>query len=200
MADESITGGVGPKEFGPSPGHPSSVCRLVHRFAGEPEPSSRMAFEDVPEGTWYEAPISWMRERHHDGHTRPRSPRLHRSPEASWRPFLYRLKPANRRSSRPSSSRMFRPASSTPTPSPGWSSSTSPMAQVLRPSLPDAGHMRPDQQSLHLPARRPPEAFAEGTGSSRRRCAPAELGRGQLRWATVPATVVTMLQRGASAA
>ena len=93
MADESITQGVGPKEFGPGlQVTRSQFAAFVHRFAGEPEPVEPNGFEDVPEGTWYEAPISWMRE---NGITTGTSPTTF-SPSApvtrgQLATFLYRL-------------------------------------------------------------------------------------------------------------
>ncbi len=199
MADESITQGVGPKEFGPSlQVTRSQFAAFVHRFAGEPEPIEPNGFK-----TYQRVPGSTLHlldegERHHDRHLPDHVPPSAPSPEASWRPSSTDL-PANRRSSRPSSSRMFRPTSSTPTPSPGWSSSTSPMAQVPRPSPPPMRSHEARQQpsSTGSPAsrKRSPRAL-----SSQRRCASAEPRQGSAPPHDRPATVVTMLQRDASAA
>ncbi|MEO0493536.1 MAG: SpoIID/LytB domain-containing protein [Actinomycetota bacterium] len=63
MAAEGITDGVGENEFGPNlEVTRSQFTAFVHRFAGEPEPIEPNGFEDVPEGVWYDAPVSWMKE------------------------------------------------------------------------------------------------------------------------------------------
>ena len=93
MADEDITEGVAENEFGPDlEVTRAQFAAFVHRFAGEPVPIEPNGFNDVPDGAWFDAPVSWMKE---NGITTGTSPTTY-SPGMSvtrgqLATFLYRL-------------------------------------------------------------------------------------------------------------
>ncbi len=93
MADEDITEGVAENEFGPDlEVTRAQFAAFVHRFAGEPVPIEPNGFNDVPDGAWFDDPVSWMKE---NGITTGTSPTTY-SPGMSvtrgqLATFLYRL-------------------------------------------------------------------------------------------------------------
>jgi len=63
MADEDITTGITPTEFGPdATADRAQVATFIWRFMDRPEPAGPSGFDDVPADVWYTDPVAWMAE------------------------------------------------------------------------------------------------------------------------------------------
>lgn len=59
-AANGVTDGVGPDRFAPhDPTNRAQLATMIHRLAPR-SAASTSAFDDVPDGAWYDAPVHWM--------------------------------------------------------------------------------------------------------------------------------------------